>query len=237
MSTNRIKASIRNRIIEDYRNGIVNSDYVCIPSKTKGRYTIRARKTPLTPEQCEELSANMNVDGHTWTSSARGDDTGDVDIEPQAPRTQQQPQTQTQIKKSKKENSLFELQNQLNSQLMYRVNDLTNQVSKMKEWKKYIKRNFDLNVDDINIDDVVDDNNKSVDTQEQAPKAQPSPVPDKFDYVDELDKMESQQQEQPEETMEYEQIPYGRSPEAYMPNQQPVYQQRRGRIDYSKFGF
>ena len=53
MST--LKRSERNCIIEDYRNGIINPNYEVIQTKTKGRYTVRKRKVPLTEEQIAAL--------------------------------------------------------------------------------------------------------------------------------------------------------------------------------------
>ena len=56
MST--LKRSERNCIIEDYRNGIIHPNYEVIQTKTKGRYTVRKRKVPLTEEQLATLSSN-----------------------------------------------------------------------------------------------------------------------------------------------------------------------------------
>ena len=53
-----IKVSLRNSIIEDYRNGIINPDYEVVKTKTKGRYTVRRRKVPLTEEEINELQNN-----------------------------------------------------------------------------------------------------------------------------------------------------------------------------------
>ena len=56
MST--LKRSERNCIIEDYRNGIIHPNYEVIQTKTKGRYTVRKRKVPLTEEQLATLTGN-----------------------------------------------------------------------------------------------------------------------------------------------------------------------------------
>ena len=48
-----LKRSERNGIIEDFRNGIINPEYEVKATKTKGRYTVRKRKVPLTDEQME----------------------------------------------------------------------------------------------------------------------------------------------------------------------------------------
>ena len=50
-----LKRSERNSIIEDFRNGIINPEYEVKATKTKGRYTVRKRKVPLTDEQMEQL--------------------------------------------------------------------------------------------------------------------------------------------------------------------------------------
>ena len=60
MST--LKRSERNSIIEDYRNGVLNPNYEVIQTKTKGRYTVRKRKIPLTDEQLEQLNQVANDD-------------------------------------------------------------------------------------------------------------------------------------------------------------------------------
>ena len=51
-----LKRSERNCIIEDFRNGIINPNYEVIQTKTKGRYTVRKRKVPLTEEQLAALN-------------------------------------------------------------------------------------------------------------------------------------------------------------------------------------
>ena len=60
MST--LKRSERNCIIEDYHNGIIHPNYEVIQTKTKGRYTVRKRKVPLTEEQLATLTGNSPTD-------------------------------------------------------------------------------------------------------------------------------------------------------------------------------
>ena len=139
MST--LKRSERNSIIEDYRNGVLNPNYEVIQTKTKGRYTVRKRKVPLTDEQLEQLN--------DITTRQADDDIDHVQsakrIEPamsanagsgEALATGMSP---SGAKRSKKENALFDLQNQLNTQMLYRLNELTNKVTKLKAWKKKMK--------------------------------------------------------------------------------------------------
>ena len=58
MKMSTLKRSERNSIIEDYRNGVLNPNYEVIQTKTKGRYTVRKRKVPLTEEQLATLTDN-----------------------------------------------------------------------------------------------------------------------------------------------------------------------------------
>ena len=127
MST--LKQSERNCIIEDYRNGIIHPNYEVIQTKTKGRYTVRRRKVPLTEEQLATLTDN----------SADND----------ADAGEQQPITKRSITKlpgccvagsDRDRHAIADLQNQLNQQMLYRLNELTNKVVKLKTWKKKIKQ-------------------------------------------------------------------------------------------------
>ena len=121
MKMSTLKRSERNSIIEDYRNGVLNPNYEVIQTKTKGRYTVRKRKIPLTDEQLEQLNQVANDD-----------------VQQSVQQSVQQPVNGVKPR-SKKENALFDLQNQLNTQMLYRLNELTNKVIKLKAWKKKMK--------------------------------------------------------------------------------------------------
>ena len=62
MKLSTLKRSERNSIIEEYRNCVLNQNYEVIQTKTKGRYTVRKRKIPLTDEQLEQLNQVSNDD-------------------------------------------------------------------------------------------------------------------------------------------------------------------------------
>ena len=145
MST--LKRSERNCIIEDYHNGIIHPNYEVIQTKTKGRYTVRKRKVPLTEEQLATLTGN----------SADNDAGNDNDA-----AGEQQPITKRSITdgnlatdgnsrqlalpgcciagSDRDRHAIADLQNQLNQQMLYRLNELTNKVVKLKTWKKKIKQ-------------------------------------------------------------------------------------------------
>ena len=127
-----LKRSERNSIIEDYRNGVLNPNYEVIQTKTKGRYTVRKRKIPLTNEQLR--------DAPKATSFGSGIPSGATGYED---KTQEESMSKVNgPKRSKKENALFDLQNQLNAQMLYRLNELTNKVIKLKTWKKKMKKDL-----------------------------------------------------------------------------------------------
>ena len=217
MST--LKRSERNSIIEDYRNGVLNPNYEVIQTKTKGRYTLRKRKVPLTDEQLEQLSAI--------------DDNDDSSI---VQHTQQP--IKPPVKRSKKENSLFDLQNQLNTQMLYRLNELTNKVIKLKAWKKKMKQDLSYEEDD----------NMPENSVSQVPESEAVSAPEQPESV-------SQQPKQPESVSHayLEQIPQEYIEQQYIsePLGEPTYLEQqqqqsyeptymygaRGGIDYSKFGF
>ena len=227
-----LKRSERNCIIEDFRNGIINPNYEVIQTKTKGRYTVRKRKVPLTEEQ---LAALNEPDDD-------GDD--DYDDDEPMPRTKSTPRKGT-LQRNKvavsstpqrnnsqaidyagfrQDSKYFDLQNQLNEQMLYRLNELTNKVIKLKTWKKKVKQ--DLYVDDTN-DDVHD---------EPSPSVEPSPV-----QVNEVNEVN--------EVNDYEYL--NKIPQEYIsgndndmtssvPSQyESLYNtyRRSSKIDYSKFGF
>ena len=214
MST--LKRSERNSIIEDYRNGVLNPNYEVIQTKTKGRYTVRKRKVPLTDEQLEQLSA---IDDIVPPQGVGHDDSSIV-------QHTQQPIKPNSVKRSKKENSLFDLQNQLNTQMLYRINELTNKVIKLKAWKKKMKQDLSYEEDD----------NMPENSVSQVPESEAVSAPEQPESV-------SQQPKQPESVSHayLEQIPqeYIEQP-TYMdePTYEPTYMYgARGGIDYSKFGF
>lgn len=208
MST--LKRSERNCIIEDYRNGVVNPYYEVIQTKTKGRYTVRKRKVPLTEEQCDELSQNQNDEY----------DDDDIEVKPKAkPKVKQvqQPMTVTNLKK---DNALFNLQNQLNEQMLYRLTELTNKVTKLKSWKKSIKQVLEQ-CDDDDVEQV---------TQQQ----------DNNDVEQDNNDVEQVSQQQDNTTQQQEYL--NRIPQEYVEPideqySMPQYYNTRSHIDYSKFGF
>ena len=153
MKMSTLKRSERNSIIEDYRNGVLNPNYEVIQTKTKGRYTVRKRKIPLTDEQLEQLNQVSNDD------------------------VQQSVQQQINGVKprSKKENALFDLQNQLNTQMLYRLNELTNKVIKLKAWKKKMKHEI-----------YEEDEQESITTPEQEPITPPEQEPDPQSYLNQI---------------------------------------------------
>ena len=218
-----LKRSERNCIIEDFRNGIINPNYEVIQTKTKGRYTVRKRKVPLTEEQ---LAALNEPDDD-------GDD--DYDDDESTPRTKSTPRKGTlqhnfnnNITKwneaFRPNDQILDLQNQLNEQMLYRLNELTNKVIKLKTWKKKVKQ--DLYVDDTGNDEVHDD-------VHDEPSPSPSPV-----QVNEVN-----------EVNDYEYL--NKIPQEYIsgndndmtssvPSQyEQLYNtyRRSSKIDYSKFGF
>ena len=143
MKMSTLKRSERNSIIEDYRNGVLNPNYEVIQTKTKGRYTVRKRKIPLTDEQLEQLNQVSNDDVQ------------------QSVQQSVQQQINGVKPRSKKENALFDLQNQLNTQMLYRLNELTNKVIKLKAWKKKMKHEI-----------YEEDEQESITTPEQEPDPQ-----------------------------------------------------------------
>ena len=148
MST--LKRSERNCIIEDYRNGIINPNYEVIQTKTKGRYTVRKRKVPLTEEQIAALDNGddeydddddiMERSRVERSGAERSDATHSV---PQR-KTPRKTQPRKTVAPEQYYNSsvINDLQNQLNQQMLYRLNELTNKVVKLKTWKKKVKQDL-----------------------------------------------------------------------------------------------
>ena len=113
----------------------------------------------------------------------------------------------TPVKRSKKENALFDLQNQLNTQLLYRLNDLTEKVTKLKAWKKKVKAKHN-----ISDDEDVQDAQEPV----QEPAQEPVQEPASTDYHDSIPTEYVNDENEAMQTTCYD---------------------SRSRIDYSKFGF
>ena len=187
MKMSTLKRSERNSIIEDYRNGVLNPNYEVIQTKTKGRYTVRKRKIPLTDEQLEQLNQVSNDDvQHSVQQQING-------VKP----------------RSKKENALFDLQNQLNTQMLYRLNELTNKVIKLKAWKKKMKHEI-----------YEEDEQESITTPEQESITTPEQEPDPQSYLNQI----------PQQYITSE------ASTTYI-EEEPVVCGARNGIDYSKFGF
>ena len=229
MST--LKRSERNCIIEDYRNGIINPNYEVIQTKTKGRYTVRKRKVPLTEEQIAALD--------------NGDDEYDDDDVEEPVTPQRKTQRKTQPRKTVASEQYYnssvinDLQNQLNQQMLYRLNELTNKVVKLKTWKKKVKQ--DLYCEDVE---------PQVEPQVE-PRVEPIVEPKvEQNYVEpQVEQMEQNYVEQngyeylsriPQEYVdinsnEMERSGAERSDATRSETMLPF--NKRSRIDYSKFGF
>lgn len=203
MST--LKRSERNCIIEDFRNGIINPNYEVIQTKTKGRYTVRKRKVPLTEEQ---IAALDNEDDYSM------DDTTVTQVTKQRMQPRVQQFVEPMPKRSKKENALFDLQNQLNQQMLYRLNELTNKVVKLKTWKKKVKQDL------YSEEPIVEPCEEPSVEQSEEPSVEPVMQPNEYLNKIPQEYMNEQNVEQYEQYEQYE----------------PMYN-NRSRIDYSKFGF
>ena len=122
--------SQRNSIIADFQNGVINPDYEVVPTKTKGKYIVRKRATPLTDEELEELQ-----------NQADEEVIEEVDEKPKLRKRTKKQSEGLDIPTTPKEKALFvELQNQLNSQMLNQINELTCKVGKLKAWKKKMKQ-------------------------------------------------------------------------------------------------
>ena len=211
MST--LKRSERNSIIEDYRNGVLNPNYEVIQTKTKGRYTVRRRKVPLTEEQLEQLSNQGANDEPEVVMPSFNQITAPIN---------------TPVKRSKKENALFDLQNQFNTQMLYRLNDLTNKVIKLKAWKKKMKQ------------EMYEDDEES---EQPGSPVQPMPEPGSS-HTQQIDEPVQQPIQPMSEPSEPDPQAYlGQIPQQYIEEEpvdtmppQYMYGARSG-IDYSNFGF
>ena len=222
-----LKRSERNCIIEDFRNGIINPNYEVIQTKTKGRYTVRKRKVPLTEEQLAQLTQH--------------DDDGeyDDDYDEPMPRTKSTPRKQGTLQHNFNNNTtkwneafrpndqIFDLQNKLNEQMLYRLNELTNKVIKLKTWKKKVKQ--DLYVDDTN-DEVHDEPSPS-----PSPSTSIEPSPVQVNEVNEVNDYEYLNKIPQEYISGNDNDMTSSAPSQY----EPVYNtyRRSSKIDYSKFGF
>ena len=233
MST--LKRSERNCIIEDYRNGIINPNYEVIQTKTKGRYTVRKRKVPLTEEQIaaldnggDEYDDEYDDDIKERSGAERSDATRST---PQR-KTQRKTQPRKTVAPEQYYNSsvINDLQNQLNQQMLYRLNELTNKVVKLKTWKKKIKQ-------DLYSEDVEPQVEPQVEQMEQ-------------NYVEPVDINRNEVEQSAAMRHDIEQNGYeylSRIPQEYVDinsnevermnvvNERSV--NKRSRIDYSKFGF
>lgn len=223
-----IKVSLRNSIIEDYRNGIINPDYEVVKTKTKGRYTVRKRKVPLTEEEINELQNNNTTEQQT-----RGYNSIERSESETAYRSLAEPMPPTSLtmpKVSKKENALFDLQNQLNAQLLYRINELTDKVSKLKTFKKKVKKDFyenDDNNEDTEHESAMESSQRLFERSESEAVEQPTTIPQSgYEYManipNDADKEVAEQPGQPEPQYN---------------TYQPVKNYKRNKIDYAKFGF
>lgn len=197
-----LKRSERNSIIEDYRNGVLNPNYEVIQTKTKGRYTVRRRKVPLTDEQLEQLNQTAEVNEPEPTSMGKPLGEGETRA----------------CKRSKKENALFDLQNQLNAQMLYRLNELTNKVIKLKTWKKKMKQEMYESDESSQEPEAVSQEPKPEPEVAQEPTPEPEINPQA--YLDQIPQQYVEETEQNEPDI----------------NPQMIYGSRAG-IDYSKFGF
>jgi hypothetical protein len=60
LKTPRLKASERNKIIEDFKTGTLHPDYEIVTTKVANKYIFRARKVKLTEEQIEKVKQSVN---------------------------------------------------------------------------------------------------------------------------------------------------------------------------------
>ena len=174
-----LKRSERNSIIEDFRSGVLHPEYEVTVTKTPGKFMVRKRKIPLTDEQLDDLyeaQAYKNYPSWFASSEARARSAFTKPSSSQRPTGEQRyseadddtsspsPSTFANIKpkRSKKENALFDLQNQLNTQMLHRINELTNKVVKLKAWKKKVKQELYEDVPDETINDQIFNTNEQV---------------------------------------------------------------------------
>jgi N-acetylmuramoyl-L-alanine amidase CwlA len=118
----KLRVTERNSIIEDYRQGIVNPSFEVIPSKrTKGKYTVRPRTRQLSEAEITTISGK-NKTPETAPS------------EPVIPSKSLKHEIN-----SKLYSNISELQNQLNAQMMMKLNDLNSKMERIKEKKRQKK--------------------------------------------------------------------------------------------------
>ena len=241
-----LKRSERNCIIEDFRNGIINPNYEVIQTKTKGRYTVRKRKVPLTEEQLASL--NEPDDDDTEHQGFQPWRDGEYDDDEPMPRTKSTPRKGTlqhnkvavsstpQHNNSqaidyagfRQDSKYFDLQNQLNEQMLYRLNELTNKVIKLKTWKKKVKQ--DLYSEDVEPNEVHDEVH-----DEPSPSPSPSPSSVQVNEVNEVNDYEYLNKIPQEYISGNDNDMTSSVPSQY----EQLYNtyRRSSKIDYSKFGF
>lgn len=94
----------------------------------------------------------------------------------------------SKVKRSKKENALFELQNQMNSQMLAEITELTNKVAKLKSWKKKMKQ-------EMYEEDVITD---------KTPQVNPQMDPQNYyEYMNRINDSEEPEVEQSEQLITY----------------------------------
>jgi hypothetical protein len=127
----RLKTTERNSIIEDYRQGIVNARYEVIPSKrTKGKYTVTPRPRPLTDSEVAAIGGRDRSLENTSLAqiSALGSGQG-------VPTSKDAKKIKHEID-TKLYSNISELQNQLNAQMMMRLNEINSKLERIKEKKR-----------------------------------------------------------------------------------------------------
>lgn len=225
MST--LKRSERNCIIEDFRNGIINPNYEVIQTKTKGRYTVRKRKVPLTEEQIAALDNGDDEYDDDDVEERSGAERSDATRSTPQCKTQRKTQPRKTVASEQYYNSsvINDLQNQLNQQMLYRLNELTNKVVKLKTWKKKVKQ--DLYSEDVEphvepqVEPQVESQVEQVEPQVEQNYVEPQVEQNGYEYLNRIPQ-EYVEQQYSNEVMQHEtMLPFN----------------KRSRIDYSKFGF
>ena len=252
-----LKRSERNSIIEDFRSGVLHPEYEVTVTKTPGKFMVRKRKIPLTDEQLDDLyEAQAYKNYPTWfASKAPANRSEPFGSSSQRPTGEQRyseadddtsspsPSTFANIKpkRSKKENALFDLQNQLNTQMLHRINELTNKVVKLKAWKKKVKQELyedapeepdqmseqpEPQGQDMEMNTSLAEGVSEPTTQSPNIQAQEQPSPDiTYDYMNQI----------PEEV--YNASSEVKSVETSYTEPTYNFSRTRNSIDYSKFGF
>jgi hypothetical protein len=104
--SNRLKPVERIRIIEDFKSGRLNADYECVVTKVPNKFIVRPRKAKLTDVQLAKLPDLKSVPVSTLLVE-------ELESKPML----------KEAKKSEKINS-FDLQVQLNSQMLYNMQEV-----------------------------------------------------------------------------------------------------------------